>query len=93
MGSNAPAVPSDPGVPTGAPQPTLQLGSSGPQVALLQQLCAANTWGNPGNADGQFGPRTQTAVKAMQTAIGTAADGVYGPHTASQLAAHLGRST
>jgi peptidoglycan hydrolase-like protein with peptidoglycan-binding domain len=100
MGSNAPAVPSAPSQPangpsgpSGVPQPTLQLGSSGPPVAQLQQLCAAHSWGTPGNADGKFGPRTQAAVKAMQTAIGTTADGVYGPHTAAQLAAHLGKSS
>jgi hypothetical protein len=28
----------------------------------------------------------------MQTAIRTTADGVYGPHTAAQLAIHLGKS-
>jgi peptidoglycan hydrolase-like protein with peptidoglycan-binding domain len=100
MGSNAPAVPSQPSkpadgpsAPTGVPQPTLQVGSSGPQVVLLQKLCAANKWGNPGNADGHFGPRTQAAVEAMQTAIGANADGIYGPHTATQLAAHLGKSS
>jgi hypothetical protein len=91
MGSNAPAVPSQPAGPTDVPQPTLQLGSSGSQVALLQQLCTAHSWGSPGNADGHFGPRTQTAVQAMQTAIGVTADGVYGPHTATHLATHLGK--
>jgi peptidoglycan hydrolase-like protein with peptidoglycan-binding domain len=70
-------------------QPTLQVGSSGQQVVLLQQLCAAHKWGDPGNADGHFGPRTQAAVKALQAAVGASADGVYGPHTAAQLAAHL----
>jgi peptidoglycan hydrolase-like protein with peptidoglycan-binding domain len=95
MGANAPAAPSNQPQPVsnGVPQPTLQLGSSGQQVALLQQLCTANNWGDPGHADGKFGPRTQAAVKAMQTAIGATADGVYGPHTAAQLAAHLGKST
>ena len=48
MGSNAPAAPSDPGSRTGVPQPTLQLGSSGPQVALLQQVCTANRGATPG---------------------------------------------
>jgi peptidoglycan hydrolase-like protein with peptidoglycan-binding domain len=93
MGANAPAVPSQPAAPTGVPQPTLQLGSSGAQVVLLQQLCTAHAWGDPGNADGHFGPRTQAAVKAMQTAIGVTADGVYGPHTAVQLAARLGKTS
>jgi hypothetical protein len=55
MGADAPAVPSQPSEPaTGAsgptevPQPTLQRGSSGPQVVQLQQLCTANKWGDPG---------------------------------------------
>jgi peptidoglycan hydrolase-like protein with peptidoglycan-binding domain len=104
MGAAAPAAPSGTGTtqpattptapsgPGGLPQPTLQLGSSGQQVVLLQELCTAQSWGDPGHADGKFGPRTQAAVKAMQAAVGAAADGVYGPHTAAQLAAHLGSS-
>lgn len=35
--------------------------------------------------DGSFGPRTKAAVKGVQSAIGTAADGVYGPDTRNKM--------
>ncbi|WP_202918821.1 peptidoglycan-binding domain-containing protein [Saccharothrix deserti] len=35
--------------------------------------------------DGSFGPRTEAALKAVQSAIGTAADGIYGPNTRDRM--------
>ncbi len=35
--------------------------------------------------DGDYGPKTKTAVRAAQKKIGTTADGVYGPNTLSKL--------
>lgn len=62
---------------------TLRLGSSGPYVDLLQSaLRRAGYLGAP--PDGMFGPRTDAAVRAFQTAMGLAADGIVGP--ATQLA-------
>ena len=72
-----------------APTPTLQLNSSGGQVAALQFFCLKFKWGDCGSADGQFGKRTETAVKAMQTVLGVKADGEYGPKSAAALGAFL----
>jgi peptidoglycan hydrolase-like protein with peptidoglycan-binding domain len=72
-----------------APSPTLQLKSSGGQVAALQFFCLKFKWGDPGSADGDFGPRTEAAVKAMQSALGVTADGQYGPKSAAALDAFL----
>jgi peptidoglycan hydrolase-like protein with peptidoglycan-binding domain len=71
------------------PPPTLKLGSAGGQVAALQNLCVLFKWGDPGRADGQFGERTQTAVKAMQSALSLNADGEYGPKSAAAVAQFL----
>ena len=35
--------------------------------------------------DGTFGPRTEAALKAVQSHIGTAADGIYGPDTRDRM--------
>jgi peptidoglycan hydrolase-like protein with peptidoglycan-binding domain len=71
------------------PQPILRVGSRGGQVAVLQNLCLLFKWGDCRKADGMFGPRTEAAVKVMQTAIGVAADGEYGPRSAAALRATL----
>ena len=52
---------------------TLRLGSKGTQVACLQSTFLSLT------ADGNFGPKTQVAVKAWQATKGLVADGVFGP--------------
>jgi len=59
---------------------TLKKGSSGEQVTTLQiQLNGRGL--NCGVADGEFGPKTDTAVKSFQKAEGLAADGVVGVKT------------
>ncbi|HZH75347.1 MAG TPA: peptidoglycan-binding protein [Archangium sp.] len=65
-------------------QPTLKSGSSGPAVKTLQQALAKAGF-SPGAADGQFGPKTDAAVKAFQRAKGLVADGIVGPKTWAQL--------
>jgi hypothetical protein len=59
-------------------QPTLKRGSTGPAVRRLQELLHIDT--SQGGA-GTFGPRTEAAVKAFQTAHGLNPDGIAGPET------------
>lgn len=59
--------------------PTLQNGSSGTAVTILQRLLVAQ--GQNIAVDGAFGPGTTSAVKAVQSAKGLGADGVVGPNT------------
>ena len=42
---------------------------------------------DPGKADGFFGPKTATAVKAFQQSAGIKADAIVGPDTRGRLAA------
>lgn len=59
---------------------TLTLGSTGPNVKLIQSLL--NKMGyNPGPLDGIFGQMTQLAVAAFQRDAGLVADGVVGTIT------------
>lgn len=59
---------------------TLMLGSTGPNVKLIQSLL--NKLGyNPSAVDGQFGASTQQAVMNFQRDYGIEADGVVGPQT------------
>lgn len=65
----------------------LSRGSAGPDVAALQRRL--NTWGaNPKlDADGDFGPTTEKAVRAFQAGHKLEVDGVAGPATLAKLAA------
>lgn len=62
----------------------LQLNSSGPDVAALQQALLTAGF-SPGAIDGSFGAGTQAAVLAFQKSEGLAADGIVGPNTAAAL--------
>lgn len=70
----APAPVSDVG------QPTLSQGARGPAVSALQQRLAAAGF-DPGGVDGDFGPKTKSAVIRFQSASGLTVDGVVGPQT------------
>ena len=62
----------------------LSLGSTGEAVVSLQQ--ALEILGYPtGGIDGDFGPVTETAVKAFQKDNGLYVDGVVGPYTWAAL--------
>jgi len=63
---------------------TLRRGASGTAVKELQQALARAGF-NPGSVDGEFGPATERAVKAFQSANGLTADGVVGPKTRAAL--------
>ena len=63
---------------------TLQVGSQGDRVRVLQRALAALGF-DPGAIDGDFGTGTQTAVKAFQAIVGLTADGKAGKLTLSKL--------
>lgn len=73
------ALPPDPDTPR------LSNGSSGSTVSALQQ--ALLTYGGPGSVtdpgpiDGQFGPKTEAAVRAYQTQRSITVDGIVGDET------------
>ena len=69
--------------PPGTSWPTLKTGSSGAAVVTLQHFLNAHNAGL--DADGQFGPATNTAVRNFQSAKGLGVDGVVGPQTWSAL--------
>ncbi len=59
---------------------TLALGSTGPNVKLIQSLLNRIGY-NAGPVDGGFGPQTQQAVIAFQRNNGLVPDGIVGPAT------------
>ena len=63
---------------------TLKSGSTGAQVAALQQQLRQRGF-NPGQIDGKFGAPTEVAVQAFQQSVGLEADGVAGPNTIAAL--------
>jgi len=63
---------------------TLRRGSTGPDVATLQDALRARGF-NPGATDANFGGGTEAAVIAFQRSEGLLADGVVGPRTAAAL--------
>jgi putative chitinase len=66
--------------------PTLQQGSSGPEVTDLQQRLKDLGF-DPKGVDGFFGPGTRAAVIAFQQSKGLQADGIVGPATQAALPA------
>ena len=62
----------------------LGAGSPGDAVRVLQQALAQLGF-DPGPADGEFGPRTETAVKAFQRSRNLEPDGLVGPETAQAI--------
>ena len=60
--------------------PELREGSEGAEVVTLQTLCTRH--GIETKADGEFGPKTTTSVKALQSGFGAEhVDGIVGPET------------
>ena len=77
-----------PSVP--APTTTLKPGDTGADVKVLQRALAS-LGHSTGKIDGDYGPATEGAVKAFQTAAGLKADGIVGPATLRALKAALRR--
>lgn len=67
--------------------PTLSSGSTGPDVRRLQRLLVELKILSFDQIDGNFGPRTEAAVKDFQSGDGLTPDGVVGPQTWSKLPA------
>jgi hypothetical protein len=66
------------------PEPTLRNGSSGEQVKYLQK--ALNKLVNSGlTVDGDFGNKTEKALKTWQSANSLTSDGVYGPKSQAKM--------
>lgn len=63
----------------------LRRGDTGPDVILLQQKLATHGRSIHLTVDGDFGPATEAAVKAFQSAEGLIADGLVGPKTREAL--------
>jgi peptidoglycan hydrolase-like protein with peptidoglycan-binding domain len=66
-----------------APFPLARRGDNIFPVRPLQQLLRARN--HPVAVDGNFGPNTESAVKAFQQSRGLAADGIVGPLTWGKL--------
>lgn len=83
----AAAAPTKPPATSSPPAPStvLRRGDSGPRVSELQKLLTAAGWYV--RADAQFGPLTESAVKAFQDAHGLAVDGLAGVNTLAALRA------
>jgi Putative peptidoglycan binding domain len=75
-----------PSVP--APKTTLKPGDTGAEVKALQRALAS-LGHSTGKIDGDYGPATESAVKAFQTAAGLKPDGFVGPVTLRALKAAL----
>lgn len=75
-----------------APPATLREGSTNQNdVRWLQTLMKEVGW-HTGVIDASFGPQTKASVIKMQKALGTTADGVYGPQSRTKLIAWLNSS-
>jgi hypothetical protein len=69
-------------IPGGA-RPTLRRGSKGPDVVYLQQRL--QVFGYNLAPDGDFGPKTEAAVRSFQRSNSLAVDGIVGPMTWAAL--------
>ena len=67
-------------------RPTLRRGDKGPYVTLMQTLLIQKGYDlSPYGADGDFGKKTEAAVKAFQQANGLVQDGICGQKTWAAL--------
>jgi peptidoglycan hydrolase-like protein with peptidoglycan-binding domain len=64
--------------------PTVKKGSKGDAVRMLQQILTDFGF-SPGAVDGDFGTKTEKAVKDFQTVFGLVVDGIVGPKSWAAL--------
>ena len=64
--------------------PTVKKGSKGDAVRMLQQILTDFGY-SPGAVDGDFGTKTEKAVKDFQTVFGLVVDGIVGPKSWAAL--------
>ncbi|MEU4689425.1 peptidoglycan-binding protein [Actinoplanes sp. NPDC023714] len=74
-----------------SPWPLTRQGDKGHPVVTLQYLLRAR--GQSIAADGDFGPKTDAAVRAFQKARKLAVDGIVGPQTWSALIVEVRRGS
>ena len=67
------------------PNPTLQSGSTGPDVRRLQRILVMIKVLDYTQIDGMFGSKTEAAVRAFQQDEGLKVDGIVGPRTWAAL--------
>lgn len=77
------------GDPTSPAWPVTRRGDRGQRVRALQYLLRSR--GATITVDGDFGPATETAVRAFQEQVRASVDGSVGPQTWNQLAEQLAR--
>ena len=70
----------------------LRSGSSGQAVKDLQQFLTDAGY-DLGSVDGQFGPKTEAAVRAYQADQGLSVDGVVGPKTSAAMGGDTGAAS
>ena len=69
-------------------EPTLRKGDKGSQVKLLQRHLNSLNIANL-DVDGDFGPKTESAVRAFQKKHDLSVDGIYGPKTYKKMVTEL----
>jgi len=68
--------------------PNVHRGSTGAAVSLVQyELCRDQFLSGPDDVDGNFGGRTESAVRDYQSGHGLVSDGIVGPSTWSAMLA------
>lgn len=78
-------VPVVPAAPKFTLAGVVKLGSTGPIVKKIQAVLNAKGANPALKVDGDFGPKTEAAVRAFQAEYGLKADGIVGKHTTVAL--------
>ncbi|MFF5436381.1 peptidoglycan-binding protein [Streptomyces achromogenes] len=74
-----------PATSSGSTSCVMSRGFTGGQVEALQFALRICHGLDTGGIDGVYGARTEAAVRALQSAIGLTADGIYGANTRNVL--------